>query len=571
VLTAFGVFLLAVAAAEGLELWQGWSNRTFFERRILDEGRAASGTVYYVSPTGDDGNPGTSPAAAWRTLDRVNRTSFGPGDGILLEGGETFAGCLRFDRDDAGTPARPISVGSYGGERATIAAGTGSGIVVRNTMGIEVHDLIVVGSGRETNQGSGIVFENTLAGDVQLPHIQVERVSVSRFGRFGLLIDGKRRRSGFREVRVSHVEAHDNALGGICVSGQAPRYSPGFAHAQVYIGYSRCHDNPGVAGPDRKHSGSGIVISDIDGAVIERCVASQNGRLCNSWHGGPVGIWAWEANDVVIQWNESYRNRAGGPKDGGGFDLDGGVTNSVLQYNYSHDNDGPGYMLCQFPGARPLTGNAVRFNVSQDDARKNTFGSIHLHDENFARGVRDCQVYHNTVYVSPEDGGSPAALFVQQLAASAVSIRNNIFHAGGRLPHVSVLAGQDGLTFQGNNYSSDSGELRILWEDAAYSELAAWRSATGQERLNDMEVGLQVDPKLRAQGRGPTLNDPELLTTLDAYRLRDDSALLGAGLDLAGRFGIDPGKNDFFGSAYRRHGPFHVGADAFGENSRRTP
>jgi peptidoglycan/LPS O-acetylase OafA/YrhL len=570
VLAAFGGVLLAVVVAEGLEYWQGWSNRMFFERRIRDEGSAASGTVYYVSPSGDDGNPGTSPAAAWRTLDRVNRTSFGPGDGILLEGGKTFAGGLRFGRDDAGTPARPIFVGSYGGERATIDAGDGSGIVVRNTMGIEVHDIIVVGSGRETNQGSGIVFENVLPGDIKLPHVQVESVSVSGFGRFGLLIEGRHRQSGFRDVRVAHVEAHDNALGGICVSGRLSRYSAGYAHCNVYVGYSRAHDNPGVAGPIRKHSGSGIVLSDVDGGTIERCVAYQNGRLCNSWAGGPVGIWAWEANDVVIQWNESYRNQAGGPKDGGGFDLDGGVTNSVLQYNYSHENDGPGYLLCQFCGARPFTGNTVRFNVSQNDARKNSYGSIHLHDDNFAQGVRDCHVYHNTVYVNLAEGSIPSALVAQLSAASNVRVRNNILHAAGGLRQVSVRPGQQGLTLQGNDYSSDDGELRILWEDAPYTDLAAWRSATGQERLNETEVGCQVDPKLRAPGRGPTLDDPEVLTSLDAYRLRDDSPLLGAGLDLAGLFEIDPGRIDFFGGVYRRRGLLHIGAHAFGESAKGT-
>jgi hypothetical protein len=37
-------------------------------------------TYYVDSSTGDDGNNGLSPAKAWKSLDKVNRASFQPGD-----------------------------------------------------------------------------------------------------------------------------------------------------------------------------------------------------------------------------------------------------------------------------------------------------------------------------------------------------------------------------------------------------------------------------------------------------------------------------------------------------------
>ena len=83
--------------------------------------------------------------------------------------------------------------------------------------------------------------------------------------------------------------------------------------------------------------------------------------------GGPVGIWVWDANNALIQNNESHHNRTGSTADGGGFDFDGGVTNSVMQYNYSHDNAGPGYGVYQFRG-EALNGFTVRYNVSANDA-----------------------------------------------------------------------------------------------------------------------------------------------------------------------------------------------------------
>ncbi|KHF29273.1 hypothetical protein VQ056_12095 [Paenibacillus sp. JTLBN-2024] len=49
----------------------------------------AAGTTYYVdSLGGDDGNSGTSENSAWKSLDKVNATTFAPGDKILFKAGE---------------------------------------------------------------------------------------------------------------------------------------------------------------------------------------------------------------------------------------------------------------------------------------------------------------------------------------------------------------------------------------------------------------------------------------------------------------------------------------------------
>ena len=43
---------------------------------------------------GDDGNNGTSQDSAWRSLDKVNATTFAPGDKILFKAGKAgMAGC----------------------------------------------------------------------------------------------------------------------------------------------------------------------------------------------------------------------------------------------------------------------------------------------------------------------------------------------------------------------------------------------------------------------------------------------------------------------------------------------
>jgi hypothetical protein len=196
-----------------------------------------------------------------------------------------------------------------------------------------------------------------LSGDTKLNTIIIRDVEVSGFGKTGVSVGSWNGKSGFKDVRITYVEAHDNVNAGIFVWGFFSAQASGYSHENLYIGHSKAYNNRGKPGTS-VHSGNGIVVSDVDGAVVERCVAYNNGAR-NTAVGGPVGIWAWDANNVTIQYNESHHNRTGSSADGGGFDLDGGVTNSVMQYNYSHDNDGAGFLIAQFRGARPLQRNLI--------------------------------------------------------------------------------------------------------------------------------------------------------------------------------------------------------------------
>lgn len=50
--------------------------KAFHTSALLAFGLSASATVYYVSPSGDDANNGTSQTTAWRTIARVNQSAF---------------------------------------------------------------------------------------------------------------------------------------------------------------------------------------------------------------------------------------------------------------------------------------------------------------------------------------------------------------------------------------------------------------------------------------------------------------------------------------------------------------
>src|SRR5207237_1575928 len=117
----------------------------------------------------------------------------------------------------------------------------------------------------------------------------------------------------------------------------------------------------------RPNSGSGIVVGNTARGTIENSVAHDNGWLGT----GSVGIWAYESRMIIIQHNESFNNRTAGPTDGGGFDLDGGMVDSVMQDNFSHGNDGAGFGLYQYRGASSWERNTVCRNLSLDDGRQN--------------------------------------------------------------------------------------------------------------------------------------------------------------------------------------------------------
>jgi hypothetical protein len=91
--------------------------------------------------------------------------------------------------------------------------------------------------------------------------------------------------------------------------------------------------------------------------------------------------------------------------------------------------------------------------------------------------------------------------------------------------------------------------------------LAAWRKASGQERLDGSDVGFQVDPQFRAPGGGSSIDDAARLGALRAYDLLPSSPLAGKGLDLQRLFRIAPGQCDFHGIPLQPRMKFSPGAN----------
>jgi len=410
---------------------------------ILSLAFDACAADYYVSASGNDAGLGTSVAEAWHTLHRVNSLRLGPGDRVFLEGGGRFTGPLLFDQDDRGTGSDPIVVTSYGNGRAAIEVDNGVGIYGYNTAGFSLSAIDVIGAGGSNNTADGVLFYTDLPGDVLLPMIAMEDIEVSGFGRNGIAIGGWNGRSGFSDIRITRTVVHDNGLNGMIVFAQESA-----VNQRVHIDRVLAYANTGLA--TDTPSGSGIVLGGVSDGSIEWSTAHHNGSSGN----GGVGIWAYASSRITIQYNRSFMNRTSGPYDGGGFDLDGGVTNSVMQFNYAHDNDGAGYLLCQYAGASLWSGNIVRHNVSINDGRKNGYAGIHV--VNIGSGLEDAKIHDNVVSMEARPDGA-GAVTIGSGTRDFLLHDNSIMSMGARM--LVVGRGQQNLRILRNHCWPEAGRI----------------------------------------------------------------------------------------------------------------
>lgn len=485
-------------------------------------GLAGCTSGYHVSVSGDDANPGTQ-ARPWRSIAKVNATDFEPGDRILFEAGEEFSGTIILDENDSGTKNNKVVVTSCGGGRATINGGKNSALIAGGSH-LAIKDLIFVGAGRKDGSDkAGVIIHDC-------EDVQVDNIDVSKF-----LLSGLQLR-GVHNGKVTNVYTHENGSAGITAGASEQK---GWCE-NLYIAYCVAENNPGNPRNLTNHSGNGIVVGRTNGVVIEFCEAFNNGWDMPRKGNGPVGIWAWDATDVTIQFCIAHDNKSPGD-DGGGFDLDGGIRDSVLQYNLSYNNDGPGYFLCQYPEAPRFKNAIVRYNISLNDGIKN---NRHSAIDIFAAndGMSDCQIYNNTVYNS-----KAAAVGFGGIDVPNVVIRNNIFVCAGDVITGEAKRGR----FENNIYWLAEG-CSLTFD--GHETFEAWVAATGQEKVNGEVVGRYVDPKLIITDDAG-ITDPTRLTELRAYKLKAGSPCIGAGVPIE-----DNGGRDFWGNKLPKKRKPHIGA-----------
>lgn len=498
---------------------------------------SGGGYTFYVSPDGDDGHDGLSPARAWRTLARADDATFRPGDRLRLKAGARFRGELTLGEKDAGSADAPVTIDSYGRGRATIATSGGTGISVHNTSGVEIRDLNLVGDRASFRRRAGINFFADAPDGEKLEHVAVSGVDVSHF-RAGISIGAGQGTSGFRDVRISDCTLRDNKDAGLSAYGPAfDAGDPAYAHERVTVSRVKAFGNDGDPAAHGRNTGSGIVLGSVRGGRVHRAVAHDNGSRSSARAvEGPEGIWTYDSTRMVIENSVSYANHTGSRSDGGGFGLDNNVSSSVLQYNLSYRNDGPGYLVYSAADNGAQRDNTVRFNLSGNDSRKFAlYGAIVA----YGRQIKDVDIYHNTV-VQSANGAVRAPVLRLQEGLSGATVRNNVFVADGvPLVDSSTAYRPSTVRFQGNSYFS-TGEWAVEWGAGSYDALSGWRMATAQETLGATATGTTDDPCL------PGMVAPITSVAGAAGMVPECAAGVAGAVDLEA-LGVDPGPVDYFG------------------------
>jgi hypothetical protein len=474
-------------------------------------------TKYYVdSVNGDDYNDGLSENTPWQSLDKINSGTFGPGDWILFKSGGHWAGYL--SPGGSGERRHPVKMTSYGdgpnpaidGMGQTLAAvciqngeywdienlditnttstpipylrgveislnnfGTAHGITLRN---LNVHDIN--GPEDKAHGGSAIFCDNR--GDTVR----------SRFD--GLLIEN---------CHITHADR--NGITMDCGYWDRTKWYP---NQHVVFRGNLLQDIGGDC----------IVAIGCDGAIIERNIV-QGGRMRAT--DLAAGIWVWSCDNSVIQYNEVSGMH--GQMDAMGFDSDWNSQNTIIQYNYSHNNQGGFIMACnngdvKAPVSIGNTGTIIRYNISQDDQ----YRTITL-----SGPVKHVRIYNNDIYVAKAD--NPILAFSWNWGGTwpdDIAISNNIFDVAGKV-HFQ-LGGVTNTLFDNNAYS---GEF-----DGAPIDTTAIKS----------------DDLLRDTGTGA-----DGIKSLGGYHLSKSSACRNAGLVVS-----DNGGRDFWRKAVPSNKAPAVGA-----------
>ncbi len=483
---------------------------------VMSVGAASAATYHVDADAGDDAKPGTSADTAWKSLAKVNATTFEPGDRILFKAGTTYQGQLW--PKGSGKADKPIVIGRYGeGDKPIIRGGDGDAAVVKlhNQQYWEISSLEITGVGKD---GWGVAVELKDFGVGR--HIRVRDMTIRDMpeAEGGIMVsveDGS-------PSRWDDVLIEDNAISkvgrlGITVRGEFYGRDVWNPHTNVHIRRNEILESVG----------NDILVIMTDGALIEHNVCRGGGGAVNAR--ATAGIWPWSADGTVMQFNEvSDRVNV---HDGQAFDSDFNTQDTLVQYNYTHNNAGGFILICN-KGKADVKGNVgnrntvVRYNVSRHDGM-NTIAT----ERNYAkkRGelmmiagpTINAQFYNNTFYV-PGNLNIPIEFQDWGGFPNGTKFHNNIF------------------------YVADGGVLKI-WKGPKVVG-TVWENNCFFGNIGDNSLPanqITVDPKLVNPGGD----------TADSYMLKADSPMKGAG-----RVIENNGGRDFWGNAVSDSKPPTIGA-----------
>ena len=336
---------------------------------------AYAGTAFYINPEdGSDDSDGFSQQTAWRSCANVSKRTFGPGDQILIRAGMRVVG--RLSLKGSGTAEDPIIVGSYGEGCKPEIAGMGSvgkTVVLRNGSHWRIKNLEITNYSEKSGKRSGLVILTDSGGaarDIVLEDLHVHHVSggIERNGGEGIFFYASPSKKGepswFEDVLVEGCHIHDVPFNGLLLSGwlMRQRNEEAKLHApsrNVVIRGNLLHDVAGDA--ICIINAAGVLIENNE--VIRACAGQKKGAKTPS-----AGIWPHSTDDCVMRYNRVSGLR--GIKDGQAFDIDMNCHRTIVENNFSMDNEGGFLLVCSVAEQGDTLHSVIRNNLSISDGTR---------------------------------------------------------------------------------------------------------------------------------------------------------------------------------------------------------
>lgn len=331
---------------------------------------------YFDAENGNDANPGTSPAKAFKSLSKIQSLTVKGGDSILLKSGCIFPEKLAFS--GKGETGKPVVFGKYGGNTRPHIKGDASEmqmVHILNSENIVIRDLEISNHGKEfVPELRGLKVEVSHYGDAHnttIDNLFIHDVSggleITKGGGSAIYLQNSTDKdsvfSRFVNLAVKNCLIKNCTRDGIRMNGQWIR--------------SKWNPNKGVVIQNNIIDGvpgDGIVVVGCDSALIEYNTVRNFPEMLPPSEACD-GIWPWSSDNTLVQFNVVSGHHS--IIDGYAYDSDWNCKNSVFQFNLSYNNMG-GFMLVIATNGWPADwcvngndGTQIRYNISINDGLRN--------------------------------------------------------------------------------------------------------------------------------------------------------------------------------------------------------
>ena len=525
----------------------------FSIRKISDLNSA----IFYIdSLNGNDSNNGNSEAQAWKTISKINNSTFNPGDRILFKTNQEHYGNLIIP--SSGIANSPIIFDKYGTGIHPIINGRNHEkcIDASGKQYLEFHNLILKNDSDDdtitpeegaeirrygfyahagyTGVKNSIVLSNVKIHKIY-PNNSTGTENTDSYKGYGILFtsDGSGDWNYYDGITIENCEITDIGYVGISINKWVPSANPpqNLFHKNITVRNNHLH----------QIGGSGIVYFNVSDFMIENNLITYTGSSNNEkQHGRGSGFWSVRCKNGVLQNNEFSHVR--GQADSCGAHIDIENDNVVVQYNLSLDNEGG---FAEYMGAN--TNCIYRYNISINDGWRvkgvngNTQWGKTIWFSNFT-GFEDeprigssfNHVYNNTIYVKE---GMTARVVIGE-SSHHNTVKNNIFYVDG-----TIIFLEEDLNYTPETPGHDNLFDTNLWYGSGTFPNIANEIIFNNTAQNEI---FNQDPLLVNKGG----------LTADDYKILESSPVINAGLPID-----DNGGFDYWKTVLADYTPTDIGAN----------